>query len=101
LNDAARSYRQHCGAMYKRPMQHNNVYNSGVTLGDAHNQSHLRQPVAKDPLKHGTKAEKIAFCQRQIDRYVRWKIADPSSIEFTKALNAWTKMKNFAMEGRI
>jgi hypothetical protein len=78
-----------------------NWENSGVHMGGPNNQSHLRAAPPKDPLKHGTKAEKIAFCQRQIDRYVRWKIADPSSIEFTKALNAWTKMKNFAMEGRI
>lgn len=58
-------------------------------------------PVEKDPLKHGTKAEKLAYCQRQIDRFNRWLERDPGCPEFIAARDQWTKMKQFALEGRI
>lgn len=51
-------------------------------------------------MKSGNKVEKLAYCQRQIDRLVRWSNQDDDNAEFLKHLATWLELKKAVLNGR-
>lgn len=85
-----------------KPMRYHNWQNSGVHFGSAQNQSHLRPfKETPSPWAAGSKADKLAYCQRQIDRLVRWAKEEPDNEVFIKAGAEWLDKKTAVLSGRL